>query len=112
MVLRRATLTFSSILILIALGWISVGCLWSCCDTCRRGDSGDAQAEGQGNRSSRSCAFVRDDRERLLDILQAIDRISTKTSGSRKVFDSDEMLQVWVLHHLQIIGEAARGLKP
>ena len=26
-------------------------------------------------------------------------------------FQSDEMLQVWVIHHLQVIGEAARGLQ-
>ncbi len=25
-------------------------------------------------------------------------------------FQSDEMLQVWVIHHLQVIGEAARGV--
>ena len=25
-------------------------------------------------------------------------------------FQNDEMLQVWVIHHLQVIGEAARGV--
>ena len=53
---------------------------------------------------------MRDDAERLLDILKAIDRILEKTSAGRKAFDQDEMLQVWVLHHLQIVGEAARCL--
>jgi uncharacterized protein with HEPN domain len=53
---------------------------------------------------------VRDDRERLKDILKAADHILAKTGGGRRTFESDEMLQVWVLHHLQIIGEAARAL--
>jgi uncharacterized protein with HEPN domain len=55
---------------------------------------------------------MRDDRERLQDILKAIDQIEIKTHGGREAFGSDEMLQVWVLHHLQIIGEAARCLSP
>jgi uncharacterized protein with HEPN domain len=53
---------------------------------------------------------MRDDRERLADILTAIDRIFTKTGGGKIAFDTDEMLQIWVLHHLQIVGEAARCL--
>ena len=52
---------------------------------------------------------MRDDRERLKDILKAADHILAKTGGGRRTFESDEMLQVWVLHHLQIIGEAARA---
>jgi uncharacterized protein with HEPN domain len=52
---------------------------------------------------------MRDDRERLADILTAIDRILSKTSGGRTAFDSDEMLQIWVLHY-QLLGEAARCL--
>ena len=53
---------------------------------------------------------MRDDSDRLKDILSAIDRILSKTAGGRAAFDADEMLQVWVLHHLQTIGEAARCL--
>lgn len=53
---------------------------------------------------------MRDDGERLTDILNAIDRILAKTAEGRAAFDRDEMLQVWVLHHLQVIGEAARCL--
>lgn len=53
---------------------------------------------------------MRDDRERLTDILTAIDRILIKTTQGRDVFNADEMLQVWVLHHLQVVGEAARSL--
>jgi len=53
---------------------------------------------------------VRSDRERLLDILEAIDRINSHNSDRRLDFDSNELLQVWFVHHLQIIGEAAYRL--
>ena len=53
---------------------------------------------------------MRDDSERLWDILKAIDQIAAKTGEERAEFDANEMLQVWVLHHLQIIGEASRCL--
>ena len=55
---------------------------------------------------------MRDDRERLEDVVTAIDRILEKTALGRPAFERDEMLQVWVLHHLQIVGEAARALSP
>ncbi|HEX3100251.1 MAG TPA: HepT-like ribonuclease domain-containing protein [Pyrinomonadaceae bacterium] len=55
---------------------------------------------------------MRDDRERLLDILEAIERIEKYTARGRSVFDEDELIQTWVLHHLQIIGEAVRALSP
>lgn len=53
---------------------------------------------------------MRDDRERLADILTAIDRILREAVQGRERFDADEMVRVWVLHHLQIVGEAARCL--
>lgn len=55
---------------------------------------------------------MRDDRERLLDILEAIERIEKYTARGRSIFDQDELIQTWVLHHLQIIGEAVRALSP
>lgn len=55
---------------------------------------------------------MRDDRERLLDILEAIERIEKYAARGRSVFDEDELIQTWVLHHLQIIGEAVRALSP
>ena len=55
---------------------------------------------------------MRDDRERLLDILEAIERIEKYSARGRSVFDEDELIQTWVLHHLQIIGEAVRSLSP
>lgn len=53
---------------------------------------------------------MRDDRERLLDILEAIERTERYTERGRSAFERDELVQIWVLHHLQILGEAARAL--
>ena len=53
---------------------------------------------------------MRRDRQRLEDILEAIERIEKYSGGGRATFDRDELVQTWVLHHLQIIGEAVRGL--
>lgn len=53
---------------------------------------------------------MRDDRERVRDVLESIDRILAKTQQGREAFNADELLQVWVVHHLQIIGEAVRSL--
>jgi len=47
--------------------------------------------------------------DRLSDILVAIAKIRERAGGSIGAFDHDEMLQVWVIHHLQVIGEAASG---
>jgi len=53
---------------------------------------------------------MRDDRERLLDIQEAIERIEKYSVRGREAFERDELIQTWVLHHLQIIGEAVRAL--
>jgi uncharacterized protein with HEPN domain len=53
---------------------------------------------------------MRTDADRLSDILLAIAKIRDRATGSVEAFDHDEMLQVWVIHHLQVIGEAARGI--
>jgi uncharacterized protein with HEPN domain len=50
---------------------------------------------------------MRSDRERLRDILEAIEKIETRRCEDKNQFDADEMLQVWTIHYLQIIGEAA-----
>jgi len=55
---------------------------------------------------------MRDDRERLLDVLEAIERIEKYAARGRESFERDELIQTWVLHHLQIIGEAVRALSP
>jgi uncharacterized protein with HEPN domain len=53
---------------------------------------------------------VRDDAGRLRDILDAIDKVQAYTSKGRGEFESSELIQVWIVHQIQIIGEAARGL--
>jgi uncharacterized protein with HEPN domain len=53
---------------------------------------------------------VRDPRERLRDIIEAIDAIGRYTHEGRRRFDDDELVRSWVLQHLQIIGEAAARL--
>ena len=49
---------------------------------------------------------MRSDEDRILDISEAIAAIS-KRVRSRKDFDDDELLRVWCLHHIVVIGEAA-----
>jgi uncharacterized protein with HEPN domain len=53
---------------------------------------------------------VRRDGQRLRDILESIERIERFATRGRAAFDSEELVQVWVVHYLQIIGEAARAL--
>jgi len=53
---------------------------------------------------------MRSDQERLLDILEAIDRIEKYAAQGKKAFEGDELIQNWMVHHLQIIGEAAARL--
>jgi len=53
---------------------------------------------------------MRDDRLRLEDIRDAVAQIERYSARGRQSFDEDELVRVWVLHHLQIIGEACRGL--
>jgi uncharacterized protein with HEPN domain len=53
---------------------------------------------------------MRRDSERLKDILEAIKNIEKYASRGKKVFEGDELIQVWIIHHLQIIGEAASAM--
>ncbi len=53
---------------------------------------------------------MRDDGERLQDIVEAIAQVEKYSIRGRQVFDRDELIQVWIVHHLQIIGEAANSL--
>ena len=55
---------------------------------------------------------MRDDRERLRDIQEAIGRIEQQAVKGRTAFENDELIQTWIVHHLQIIGEAVRQLSP
>jgi uncharacterized protein with HEPN domain len=51
-------------------------------------------------------------RDRLEDILEAVAQIETERARGRAAFDSNPLLQVWMVHHLMIIGEAVRGIDP
>ena len=53
---------------------------------------------------------MRDDREWLLDILEAIERIEKYSSRGRQTFEEDELIQSWIVHQLLIIGEALRSI--
>jgi uncharacterized protein with HEPN domain len=54
---------------------------------------------------------VRDDRERLRDILEAIDRIEKYAVRGRTALESEDLLQTWVVHHRMIVGEAFRNCR-
>jgi len=53
---------------------------------------------------------MKDPKERLLDMLEAIERIERYGAKGRSAFEQDELIQNWFVHHLQIIGEAAARL--
>lgn len=53
---------------------------------------------------------MRDDRERLRDILEAIDKIEKYASRGEEIFEQDELIQIWIIHHLQVIGEASTAI--
>ena len=53
---------------------------------------------------------MRRERERLLDILEAIERIEKYAEEGKDAFESDELIQTWIVHHITIIGEACRSL--
>lgn len=55
---------------------------------------------------------MRDDRERLLHIQDAIERIEKYAKKGKEAFARDELIQSWILRHLQIIGEACRAPLP
>jgi uncharacterized protein with HEPN domain len=50
---------------------------------------------------------MRKDLDRLRDIIEAIEAIERHTLRNRDNFDRDELVRVWCLRHLEIIGEAA-----
>ena len=53
---------------------------------------------------------MRDPKERLRDILDAITNIERYAARGRQAFEKDELIQNWFVRHLQIIGEAAYAL--
>ncbi len=53
---------------------------------------------------------MRDINERLRDMQEAITKIMKYASRGREAFDQDELIQTWVIHHMEIIGEASRAI--
>lgn len=53
---------------------------------------------------------MRSDRERLLDALEAIANIERYATLGRAEFDENELVQSWMVRHLQILGEAVSRL--
>lgn len=52
---------------------------------------------------------MRNDRERMRDIQEAIEKIEKYSMRGKKTFFEDELIHTWIIHHLQIIGEACRA---
>ena len=48
--------------------------------------------------------------ERLRDMIEAIEAIERYASQGKDVFENGELIQVWIVHHLEILGEAAARL--
>jgi uncharacterized protein with HEPN domain len=55
---------------------------------------------------------MRDDRTCLEDILQAITRIEKYSARGKAAFDANELIQTWIGHHIQLIGEATGKITP
>jgi uncharacterized protein with HEPN domain len=53
---------------------------------------------------------MRNDRERLNDILEAMTKIEKYAKRGENVFKHNELVQNWILRHLQILGEASWAL--
>ncbi|MBI2928864.1 MAG: DUF86 domain-containing protein [Verrucomicrobia bacterium] len=51
-------------------------------------------------------------RKRLEDILDAITELEPERSQDRESYDADKKTRVFVLHYIQIIGEAVRRIDP
>jgi uncharacterized protein with HEPN domain len=55
---------------------------------------------------------VRDDRERLLDILDAIAQIGKYAVRGKATFEQDELIQNWIVHRLQSLAKPAVPYRP
>jgi hypothetical protein len=53
---------------------------------------------------------MRNDRERMRDIQEAIAKIEKYATQGKEEFLANELIQSWMLLQLQIIGEAARSM--
>ena len=53
---------------------------------------------------------MRKDIERLRDIQDAITNIEKYANEGKEAFKENELIQIWIVYHLQIIGEAAASM--
>jgi uncharacterized protein with HEPN domain len=53
---------------------------------------------------------MRDDRQRLMDIMEAIENIEKYAVGGNNAFNGNELIRFWMAYHLQVIGEATANL--
>lgn len=53
---------------------------------------------------------MRDDREWLLDILEALEKIEKYAALGEKNFFEEELVQIWIVYYIQVAGEAANQL--
>jgi len=53
---------------------------------------------------------LRDDRAWLLDILEALSNIEKYAARGERAFCEEELIQVWIIHYIQVAGEAANQL--
>jgi len=53
---------------------------------------------------------LRDDQEWLLDNLEALQMIEKYAAKGEKGFYEEELIQIWIIHYIQIAGEAANHL--
>jgi uncharacterized protein with HEPN domain len=51
-------------------------------------------------------------RDRLEDVLEAVAQIEKEQAKGKAAFDGSPLVQVWMVHHLMIIGEAVRAIDP
>lgn len=53
---------------------------------------------------------MRTDHQRLTDALEAIERCLEQAKRGREVSEGDPLVQVWMVHHLEILGEACKSI--
>jgi uncharacterized protein with HEPN domain len=53
---------------------------------------------------------VRTDFLRVADALAAIDKIDQYVGSGQAAFRENELIQVWILYHLAVVGEALRAM--
>ena len=53
---------------------------------------------------------MREDRAWLLEILEALEKIEKYAAKGERAFRDEELIQVWTIYYIQVIGEAANQL--